>query len=214
MSGPDHPFHAPWRLVPLLAALIITPGVPRLACAQQNDVDARIYDVELVVFRNLNEASFGTPEVLAPPPEDALADIAPDPLPLEPAATLEPEPMPEGIAELPADRHRLDAIDGALKRSGGYRPLAHIGWSQPGYARGLAPRVPLDQQLDGTGLAGSARLAVGRYLHLELELTYQTDDGRIRTLTQSRRMRSGERHYFDDPGFGVIAVVSRRDDER
>jgi hypothetical protein len=33
----------------------------------------------------------------------------------------------------------------------------------------------------------------------------------VRTLTQSRRMRSGERHYFDDPLFGVIAVVTRRD---
>ena len=199
-----------------MAALLCAAAAYAVAVgAQDVPPDASpLYDVELIVFRNLQ--AHGSQEVAAPPATDPAADpaavttVVPDvePREIEPAAA---PPLPEFVTELPPERHALDNIEGALKRSAGYRPLAHVGWSQPGSPRGGAPTVPLSELLAGTGLDGTARLSVGRYLHLDLNLEYRGDDGFVRTLTQSRRMRSGERHYFDDPLFGVIAVVTRRD---
>ena len=197
-------------------------GVAAAGRAQESATPERIYDVELVIFRNLNATAYSTPEIdpvperedpalldeLAPEPEVSAPPVT-EPSPLE--VPEEPAPLPEGYTELPQERRSLDAIEGALKRSAGYRPIAHIGWSQPATSRTSAPIVDLDGPLAGTGLTGTARLGVGRFLHFDLELDYRTEDGRVRTITQSRRMRNGERHYLDDPQIGVIVTVTRRD---
>jgi hypothetical protein len=211
--------HLAVAFLPCTLALL---GFAELAVAQDAGSAQRMYDVELVIFRNLNAAAYSTPEIdPVPDPESALLDglesaveDAPAPVPEEPALAVPEEPpsLPEGYTELPEERRTLGAIEGALKRSAGYRPIAHIGWSQPAAARGASPTVSLDAALAGTGLTGTARLGVGRFLHLELELDYQTEDGRVRTITQSRRMRNGERHYLDDPQIGVIVTVNRRED--
>ncbi|HSN71685.1 MAG TPA: CsiV family protein, partial [Steroidobacteraceae bacterium] len=187
-----------------------------VAQAQDQADPERLYDVELVVFRNLNATAFGTPELAADPEVETPGTSEVDPVPATGVVEMpgEPEPLPEEVTLLPAEGRTLNAIEAALKRSADYRPIAHLAWSQPGRSRGSAPRIPLNGQLEGTGLTGEARLGVGRFLHLDLELSYLTDEGQMRTITQSRRMRSGERHYFDDPAFGVIAVVTRRDEAR
>jgi hypothetical protein len=61
-----------------------------------------------------------------------------------------------------------------------------------------------------TGLSGQIALSRGRYLHLTLELTYDSaeEGGDRMVLRQTRRMRSNERHYIDHPKFGVIAIIT------
>ena len=67
---------------------------------------------------------------------------------------------------------------------------------------------------------GLARVAVERYLHLDLDLRLHLPASATQAtspeeygvpeirLRQQRRMRSKELHYFDHPRFGVIALIT------
>lgn len=75
-------------------------------------------------------------------------------------------------------------------------------------------------------LEGSLRLHLSRYLHLAVDLTYFNGDMTTPEhqflsdalavevvplsfhLQESRRLRSGELHYFDHPVLGVVALVT------
>lgn len=85
-----------------------------------------------------------------------------------------------------------------------------------------SPLPPSPARLDGT-----LRVSVNRYLHLSVDLLYDEGGGqetvgrnlfsifgsaghrvhRFR-MTQRRRLRSGELHYFDHPRFGMIALLT------
>lgn len=77
------------------------------------------------------------------------------------------------------------------------------------YASAPLPVVPAEgtsAEQQGVPLKAAATLWLGRYLHLRIEAQSNTDTG-IGHLDESRRMRSGEIHYFDSPRLGAIAVV-------
>jgi hypothetical protein len=190
-----------------LAALALVSS----AGAQQSS-GLTSYDVELIIFRTL--AAKATPEEwrleagtadqhLAITDEDApeTETVAPPP-PTAPTAT---------FPALPPTKFKLTAIADTLKRSRNYQPLAHFGWTQPGYARGEPRYLSIDGMVPPeTGLSGQIALSRGRYLHLTLELAYDSPEeggGRM-VLRQTRRMRSNERHYIDHPKFGVIAIIT------
>jgi len=59
-------------------------------------------------------------------------------------------------------------------------------------------------------LDASATLWLGRYLHLTIDADLTTESG-VGHLHESRRMRSGEVHYFDSPRLGAIATVVPED---
>jgi hypothetical protein len=172
------------------------------------------YDVELVIFRTLS--SKATPENwgmeagtadqhLAITEEDAQGAetvVAPPPPPTTPTST---------FPALASTKFKLTAIADTLKRSRNYQPLAHFGWTQPGFARGEPRYMSIDGIVPpSTGLSGQIALSRGRYLHLTLELTYDSPEegGDRMVLRQTRRMRSNERHYIDHPKFGVIAIIT------
>jgi hypothetical protein len=190
-----------------LAALALVSS----AGAQQSS-GLTSYDVELIIFRTLSAKA--TPEEwrleagtadqhLAITDEDApeTETVAPPP-PTAPTAT---------FPALPPTKFKLTAIADTLKRSRNYQPLAHFGWTQPGYARGEPRYLSIDGMVPpDTGLSGQIALSRGRYLHLTLELAYDSPEeggGRM-VLRQTRRMRSNERHYIDHPKFGVIAIIT------
>ncbi len=117
---------------------------------------------------------------------------------------------------LAATQLRMNAVEESLRKSKNYQPLAHFGWSQTGFPIGNSPTFSLQDLLpgflpDGIKLSGQASLARGRYLHLLLDLTYQAPDGQRYLLREERRMRSKEKHYFDHPYFGVIALVTPKE---
>ncbi len=55
---------------------------------------------------------------------------------------------------------------------------------------------------------GTMKLRLGRFLHLESRLVYtRPDEGRSYRLYESRKMRSRELHYIDNPRFGILARI-------
>jgi hypothetical protein len=194
-------------LVALLSVATLT------ASAQQATPVLQSYDVELVIFRTLNPNAspeqWGM-EAAAAGQRLAIPDDEPSPF----AAS---EPAPTTTATFPAltpGKFKLTAIVDTLRRSRNYQPLAHFGWTQPGYPRGDAKYLPIKSMVPaGSGLLGQVALSRGRYLHLTLDLVYDApgaagEPTQRFVLRQSRRMRSNERHYMDSPRFGVIAIVT------
>ena len=177
------------------------------ASAQQSGLQS--YEVELVIFQHLGGSespeSWGL-EAGAADERMSIPDEEPSPFGQSAA--------PTGTASfpaLPASKYKLTAVEEQLRRSRRYRPLAHFGWTQPGFPRNEAKYLPLSGLVDpSTGVIGQLALSRGRYLHLTLDLVFTPpqEGGQRYVLRQTRRMRSNERHYFDHPKFGVIAIVT------
>lgn len=192
-----------WRTlsVALVLAAAILPASAQQAEPLQN------YDVELIIFRHLSDKA--TPEEwgleaaeagqrLAIPDDESTVVAAPS----DTTATT-------SFPALPAAKYKLTPIEESLRRSRNFRPLAHFGWTQPGYPRDAAKFLAIQPLVaESSGLLGQVALSRGRYLHLTLDLVYEGEDGQRYVLRQARRMRSNERHYIDHPKFGVIALVT------
>ena len=61
--------------------------------------------------------------------------------------------------------------------------------------------------IDSESVRGTIRLYVARYLHAEAHLVFENPSAAAEAqfeLKESRRMRSGELHYFDHPVFGML----------
>jgi hypothetical protein len=197
-----------WLATPILALLgTVTPT----ASAQTPVLQS--YDVELLVFRQLHPTA--SPEewgMEAAAAGQRLAIPEDEPTPF--AATA-PEPVTTAsFPALSSAKFKLTAIADTLRRSRNYQPLAHFGWTQPGYARNDAKLLTINSMVPaGSGIVGQVALTRGRYLHLTLDLVYDApgaagEPAQRFVLRQSRRMRSNERHYLDSPRFGVIAIVT------
>ena len=183
------------------------------ASAQQSTQVLQSYDVELLVFRTLNPNA--SPEEWSMEAAEAgqrLAIPEDEPEPFSSSA-----PAPTATASFPAlapARFKLTGIYDTLRRSRNYQPLAHFGWTQPGYARNDAKLLTINSLVPaGSGIVGQVALTRGRYLHLTVDLVYDApgaagEPTQRFVLRQSRRMRSNERHYLDSPRFGVIAIVT------
>jgi hypothetical protein len=196
-------------LIALLSVATLTASAQQPATMQvlQN------YDVELLIFRTLNPNA--SPEQWSMEAAEAGQRLAiPEDEP-SPFASNEPAPTTTATyPALPPAKFKLQAIADTLKRSRNYQPLAHFGWTQPGYPRNEAKYLPINSLVPaGSGLVGQVALSRGRYLHLTLDLVYDAPGAAGEAtqrfvLRQSRRMRSNERHYLDSPRFGVIAIVT------
>ena len=134
------------------------------------------------------------------------------------------------VTPLPASSHRLNGVLSALRRGGRYRPLLHASWIQPegGRIRGVfvstsaATAISDPPAPDVEHVMGSVRLRVTRFLHVDVDLAYfpgasapavNGDGGSVPPdhvrLTESRKIKFNEVHYFDHPLFGALLQVSR-----
>lgn len=181
-----------------------------------DDADGpRLYDIELLVFQNLVANDGG--EVWPPDYStwyEETADTAG-------AAT-------RTVDWLPENSYRLKAERAALDRSSQYRTLAYLAWRQPVVDRLSAQplELPARPRSGAAWVDGTVKVAVERYLHLHLDLKLHLPDSTIAAgtvtapgetvdvqtpeirLDEQRRMRSRELHYFDNPRFGVIALIT------
>lgn len=111
------------------------------------------------------------------------------------------------VARLPAGELQLADLRARLASSGAYEPLAHVGWTQTASSWGSRAGFRLDQLgVNVPGLSGLVYLERGTYLHLGFALRYTA--GASYALNESRRVKFYERHYYDHPAFGVIALVT------
>lgn len=194
--------------VALLVAAVLSVGS---AVAQQG-APTQSYNVELLIFRNLSGAE--TPETWA---VEAASTEEPQDIPDDDlGATEAPAPTAPTVSfpSLPPSQMKLSGMEQALRRNRAYEPVAHIGWTQPGFARDAAKYLSVSSLVPGSsGLQGQVALSRGRYLHLTLDLVLDAtgqpgEPPQQYVLRQTRRMRSNERHYIDSPKFGVIAVIT------
>lgn len=152
------------------------------------------YQVEVLVFRNSGprEETGGTPPLRTADPDRATGS------PL----------VARYAGALPSERWQLSGLREKLSQSG-YRVLAHGGWLQTPSSWGSRAGLPLDTLGIGVpGLSGQFLLERGSLLHFGMSLRYTTEGGATQELSEIRRIRFNERHYFDHPGLGVIAVVT------
>jgi hypothetical protein len=132
-------------------------------------------------------------------------------------AAMLPEPQdPGATAALPAgflppgNPLALRNVAARLN-TGGYRLLWHQAWVQPATGRtavDLELLAPLGQGHATPGLTGTIQLAARRFLHLGVDLEWQSAGTLEARMRQQRRMRLNEDHYLDHPRIGVIAVVT------
>ena len=155
---------------------------------------ASAYTIEVIVFRNNGprEAGIGG----TPPLRGAEESDTP------PAAAQ----IGRYISATPAARLRLAGLRQKMS-AGGYRILAHAGWTQTASSWGSRTGIPLETLgVAAPGLSGNFLLERGSLLHFGMNLRYQPDESTIHELSELRRVRFEERHYYDHPGIGVIAV--------
>ncbi len=166
-----------------------------------------LYDVEVIIFTTQGTGDDG--ELMGKP--------APD-------AALPTGVFPEDqFTELSPDYYTLDPIRNTLSATPGYSVLFHRAWRQLGYDRAAAVDYPV-HSLAANGrdsIEGTVTLIRERYLHLDMDLLlmtaagsgavlYSDEPGSVPAfrLSENRRVRSEELHYFDHPRFGVIARVT------
>jgi hypothetical protein len=202
----------------LLPALVPAqqPAPARPAAAPAAAPDAAqaasgpVYQVELIVFR-ANSGTGGSENwsagVLRGVPSGTSGE----------AASSGDNRVARLIGPLPSSSFQLNDIEQRLKSSGAYVPLAHVAWSQTASAWGTRAGFPIERLgIAAQGLTGVITLERGTFLHLGMSLSYTpatppsglgASPGTGFTLEENRRVRFNERHYFDHPAFGVIAVV-------
>ena len=72
----------------------------------------------------------------------------------------------------------------------------------------IEPRPERTRAVRSTTVNGTLKVYLGRFLHLESLLVFTDEEaGRSYRLFESRKMRSTELHYVDNPRFGLLARI-------
>lgn len=112
-----------------------------------------------------------------------------------------------GVVAIGSNAYRLSGIWQVLRGSSQFRPLRHFAWTQRGRSSRSAPELLLGDN-PTSDVYGTVRLSRSRFLHLDLDLLLNDDNGSYR-LINHRRMRSNELNFIDHPLFGVLVIATR-----
>jgi len=154
------------------------------------------YEIEVVVFENRLPDLVGD-ELLAKEADTRI-------LKLEGVAT------PDAAV---SETYLYPAITNLLERDGHYHVLAHQHWQQTIDAKTIAKPVKIVGD-NPAELEGIVRFYMSRFLHLDIDLLYHqaapagAQSGEVvYRLTEQRKVKSQETHYFDHPKLGVLVRV-------
>ncbi len=224
-------------LLAALPAALFAQEEPEVA----EDGTARRYTVEVIIFAYKELDSVGT-EAFVPEPAagtDAVPVFDDRSLAEEGMVDAEADPRYRILA---GDELELQDTWRMLSRLQAYEPLMHFGWVQETVPDATMPALPLERfGTPPERLEGTVSLNLSRFLHLGVDLSLGESkpagtrtapydgggvagvtepgdgaaiDGPLRyELEETRIMKSGETRYFDHPYFGVIARVTRVEDE-
>jgi len=158
------------------------------------------YEVEIVVFENRLPELIGD-EMLARDTESRIKK-------LEDAVT------PEAAVSAP---YLYPTISNLLEQDGHYRVLAHQHWQQTIDAKTIAKPVVVTAT-NPAELEGTVRFFMSRHLHLDVNLLFRDvaagSGGVVYRLSEQRKLKSQETHYFDHPKLGVLVRVMPLDLEK
>jgi hypothetical protein len=154
------------------------------------------YEIEVVVFENRLPDLIGD-ELLAKASDthiQKLEDVA----------------IPDAAV---GETYLYPTITNLLEQDGHYHVLAHQHWQQTIDAKTIAKPVRIIGD-NPAELEGVIRFYMSRYLHLDVDLLYRqvapagSASGEVvYRLTEQRKVRSQEVHYFDHPKLGVLVRV-------
>jgi hypothetical protein len=193
------------RLRQRIATFLALVGVSASLLAQaQTAPNARVYNIEIIVFRNMS--GLGGPEDWGVKPVARSPDTPQSPV------------TGKFVQSVAASQFQLKDVAQKLQNTSNYQPIAHFAWQQTASSWGsragftvakLAGQVP--------GLSGIIYLESGSYLHLGMQLSYQTSNpppglaappGTVFNMNEARRVRVDKLSYYDHPAFGVVALVT------
>ncbi len=181
----------------LILILVVTPSASLFAAAASN-----IYDIEVVVFENHQPDLEGGELWRNELDKSTNSDI-------DEAVNIGVPPAPDSS---------LAAAATALEKSGRHHVLAYLRWQQSAEAKSASKPVKISSA-DGE-LNGALRFYLSRYLLVDLNLTLReaangglpsgTDKQTppLYRLSEYRRVKLLETHYFDHPKFGALVRVS------
>jgi hypothetical protein len=206
---------APGRALTLLvAALAIaagaaaeeTPAPPPVPAAGPGST---VYNIELIIFRATG--ALGGAENWSTPGSGA-RNIAGD------EAASGSAQVGHFIDALPSSAWQLTELENKLRASGAYVPVAHVAWQQTASSWGTRAGFSLAKLgVNVDGLTGTIFLERGQFLHLGMTLSYAmaapppglaAGADTAFSINESRRVRFYDRNYYDNPAFGVIALVT------
>jgi len=112
------------------------------------------------------------------------------------------------------------AITRLLEQDGSYRVLAHQHWQQTIDPKTIAMPVRVTAT-NPAELDGTIRFYMSRHLHLDVNLLFrETSVGAdpsgtvVYRLSEQRKLKSQETHYFDHPRLGVLVRVMPLEKEK
>lgn len=80
-------------------------------------------------------------------------------------------------------------------------------------AASLSPTLEQSEATPSYVINGTIKVRLGRFLHMDALLAFtDPQTGQGFRLTQSRKMRSQELHYIDNPRFGILTRILPLDD--
>jgi Peptidoglycan-binding protein, CsiV len=195
----------------LLAALLASASAPMHAQDTPAAAPAAgtVYNIEMIIFR-----ATGAP---GPAENWGVQGVS--------ARTIAGDESSSGTSQvghfigvLPSSDWQLTDLEGKLRASGAFVPVAHVAWSQTASSWGTRAGFPLSRLGAGAeGLSGTVFLEHGQFLHLGMTLSYAeaappaslgAAPGTPFMINETRRVRFYERNYFDHPAFGVITLVT------
>lgn len=180
------------------------------------------------------------PEPESLPLEEEL--VFADPMPDQPEPEPEPLPDME-VVLLDESDFQLGEIMDRLERLDVYEPVMHFGWTQATWPEEQTEAIPLHLLgHPPAALNGELTLYLSRFLHLVVDLQLEAPEsmasnvdarerlGNVRMvgellnevgvqppvhyrIQENRILKNGELRYYDHPKFGVLAKVTRVEDE-
>lgn len=229
--------------ISLMSLAMVLPAMAQefLGDVEPEEPEIRRYTVEIIIFKYAQDVSAGSevfprdePEIQAHPLDEETVLVGE--LPDEPMQ--EPRSFPDTELVLLSDEDfQLDEIMGRMRRLDVYDPVMHFGWTQVTWPEEQTMAIPL-QRLARVpdGLDGELTLYLSRYLHLVVNLAIEApesmtsnqhemdrvgeflDEVNVRPATyyriqENRILKNGELRYYDHPKFGVLAKVTRVEEE-
>lgn len=181
---------------PLTALIAILLSLPALVMSADKE---STYDIEVLVIEN------------------RMPDLLGDEMLLRDSAKLRLQ-TPEGAAPPnppAAGSYFQPVIVKQLSENKNFRVLAYAHWSQTldSASKGVKPvRIVSTEKANPPELEGAIRFSMSRYLHLDVNLLFrpaseQTSSGTMYRISEQRRVKSQETHYFDHPKFGVLVRI-------